>query len=251
MKIRNFAKIAFVALSLFSLTGCVELFTFVCPLAGENAPHCVQWLAVKGESPDTCAKVDPGDKFKPGAGNPPKDKCYLMIAEKTGDTSSCEKIEGGLLSYTKDQCYQAAALKKEDADLCANAPDEIKCRSMVAEKNEDHDCGAGYLYRSATDNCFKLARGKNQLAPGDVSIMKVSNLDGNVVVLKADGSYFNVTENSDLGASDVRIMTVGDSVATITFPDGKTLKIPPRASMELEKGRETLEDANVGSTGIR
>jgi len=30
--------------------------------------------------------------------NPPKDKCYLMVAENTGDLSACDKIKGGLMS---------------------------------------------------------------------------------------------------------------------------------------------------------
>ncbi|MFA4930305.1 MAG: hypothetical protein WC570_00345 [Patescibacteria group bacterium] len=96
-------------LMLVFLPGCVgRAFSILCPYLFDNAGHCFQRAAVFDNDPDLCAEIAQPPEWKDAGSNPPKDKCYLMIAEKTGDSAPCEYIEGGLGSYTKEECYQAA-----------------------------------------------------------------------------------------------------------------------------------------------
>lgn len=92
------------------LPGCVgQVMSIFCPYLADNAGHCFQRAAVMDENPDLCEEIEQPAEWKKAGSNPPKDKCYLMIAEKTGDSTPCSYIVGGLGSYTKEECYQAAA----------------------------------------------------------------------------------------------------------------------------------------------
>lgn len=205
MKSSNLLKFGISIMALFTLTGCVELLSFVCPAIGENAPHCYQWFAVQGDSPKTCEKVDPGDKFKPGAGNPPKDKCYLMIAEKTGDVRNCNSIKGGLLSYTKDECYEGAAEKAENPDLCDKAPDEVACRNKFASNNE-HDCGEGFKFDQKTYTC------KEDVKPEKERVIKDGEQDGTATFTKGEAFYRPQGSNTWFPMrADVKLK-VGDTI---------------------------------------
>lgn len=104
--------------ALITLSGCIGVFDFVCNFAGEQDYHCYQWFAVHEENPDDCEKVNQAEKFKDVGSNPPKDKCYLMIAEKTGDPSGCSEIKGGSMSYTVQECVWRAAVTARDPDIC-------------------------------------------------------------------------------------------------------------------------------------
>lgn len=147
-------------LSLVFVSGCWSSFDFVCGSFDEPA-HCVQWLAVQDENPDECDKVPVKKDFENTGSNPPKDKCYLMIAENTGDTSSCDRIEGGMYSYTVEECYSNAAEKHDDADLCKGSPNEIECRNYLGQKTGN--CGTGYEYDSSSSRCVKMEKDPDDL----------------------------------------------------------------------------------------
>ena len=140
--VSKYGLIAILIISSFLLSGCIEMVSFLCAVAGESGPHCYQWFAVQSEEPDECEKVYQAEKFSGYGSNPPKDKCYLMIAENTGDPKPCENIEGGMMSYTKDECYTSAATAGGDADLCKGSPTEAECRNRVSLTTGD--CGDGW-----------------------------------------------------------------------------------------------------------
>lgn len=104
--------------SSFFLSGCIGIFDFVCEFTGDNDYHCYQWFAVQEEDPDMCTNVNQAEKFKNGGSNPPRDKCYLMIAEKTGDPSGCSNIKGGMMSYTVQECIWKAAVASRNPEIC-------------------------------------------------------------------------------------------------------------------------------------
>lgn len=86
------------------LSGCLgELLGLGCEFSDDET-HCYQSSAVQQSDSEKCAKVETSDW---PSSNPPKDKCYLLIAENTGDISACDKIEGGFGSYTREQCRES------------------------------------------------------------------------------------------------------------------------------------------------
>ena len=86
-------------------------------LSGKNADHCYQDAAVRKSDSDTCGKIKAED-FNSVQGPAPRDRCYVRVAEKSGDGSGCENIEGGMISYSKAECYQRAAKTANDPALC-------------------------------------------------------------------------------------------------------------------------------------
>lgn len=113
--IKTFVLVIF---SSFLLSGCIGIFDFACEFAGDQDYHCYQWFAVQEENPDNCDNVNQAEKFKDAGSNPPKDKCYLMIAEKTGDPSGCSRIEGGAMSYSVQECVWKAAVTSRNPEIC-------------------------------------------------------------------------------------------------------------------------------------
>lgn len=111
--------------------------------------HCYQWLSVKLGETDGCDKI-PGTGFT--GQNPPKDKCYLMVAEKNVDPEPCANIEGGFNSYTSDECYQNVGAKGGTADQCdgLSGAAQTECRTGVARGQDSEgmtpSCGAGYTW---------------------------------------------------------------------------------------------------------
>jgi hypothetical protein len=125
------------------LSGCVGWISFVCDFT--DNPHCYQWFAIQENDADTCDKMPQDKRFIDVGSNPPKDKCYLTVAENTGNSTICEDIVGGMYSYTQEECYQSTAIKHQNAELCKGAPNEISCRSSVAAITGS--CGKGYEYK--------------------------------------------------------------------------------------------------------
>lgn len=105
--------IVFVFLVMFVfLPGCLGgLMEVYCSFLSNNT-HCYQKAAVMQNDPEVCKKVSQPEEWKKAGSNPPKDKCYLMIAENTSDKRVCENIVGGIGSYTKEECYRAVDAKK-------------------------------------------------------------------------------------------------------------------------------------------
>jgi hypothetical protein len=119
------------ALAPFLLAGCVgDLIELSC-LFMEDRDHCYQAAAIQKADPYGCEKVS-GKDFK--GSNPPRDKCYLLIAENTGDYGPCEFIKGGPLSYTKEECIMSVAVGTDDPAGCKklSGQDLSSCREQVS-----------------------------------------------------------------------------------------------------------------------
>ncbi|MFA6038638.1 MAG: hypothetical protein WCV62_01920 [Candidatus Peribacteraceae bacterium] len=114
-----------------ALTGCIgELMAVVCDFVPDG-DHCYQSAAVQQGRVEECEKIE-GEGFK--GSNPPRDKCYLMIAENTGDYGACDQIRGGPLSYTREECIMGAAVKNEDPAGCKKLSGSAfrQCKEQVA-----------------------------------------------------------------------------------------------------------------------
>lgn len=108
MKTKRLLVGSFLVVGLVTMTGCLgELMAVYCSFLTVNT-HCYQKAAVMSSDPELCAKVSQPEEWKKAGSNPPKDKCYLMIAEKERDPKICDNIVGGIGSYTKEECVQAA-----------------------------------------------------------------------------------------------------------------------------------------------
>lgn len=139
-------------LSLFLLGGCLS-GCVACEagslFADRGVDHCYQKLAVMTGDASGCEKI-PGTGFE--GSNPPKDKCYLLVAEKNVDPAPCANIEGGMNSYTTDECYQSVGATGGSADQCDGLTGgaEIECRTGVARGQSSEglvpSCGAGYTW---------------------------------------------------------------------------------------------------------
>lgn len=70
--------------------------------------HCIQDAAVRANNPDRCDQIK-AESFSDLEGPAPRDKCYMLIAGQTGDDSFCDRVEGGMISYSQEECYEAAA----------------------------------------------------------------------------------------------------------------------------------------------
>lgn len=132
---RNFLKrfflLAFIIGSPLVLTGCIgDLMAVACDFFPDG-DHCYQSAAVQEADPYGCEKVS-GKNFKTGS-NPPRDKCYLQIAENTGNFDACDKIKGGLMSYTREECIIGAAVKNDDPTGCRKlkGADLAECKQQV------------------------------------------------------------------------------------------------------------------------
>lgn len=111
---KKLAQFLIIALSPLLLTGCLgDLIEFSCIFV-EDEDHCYQAAAVQNADSDECEKIT-GEGHT--GSNPPKDKCYLMIAENTGRTDVCDHIVGGPGSYTKGQCLEGKNRFREENDL--------------------------------------------------------------------------------------------------------------------------------------
>lgn len=117
------------------LTGCVGTINEWACQFYDNPDHCLQNAAIQDADASTCEKIK-GEDFSDSGSNPPKDKCYLRIAENTGDLSACDKIEGGMYSYTKEECILSTAVKFENPSGCAmlTGKDKSECASQVGPK---------------------------------------------------------------------------------------------------------------------
>ncbi|OGL74451.1 hypothetical protein A3C96_03315 [Candidatus Uhrbacteria bacterium RIFCSPHIGHO2_02_FULL_60_10] len=105
-----------IVLAVLVLPGCGlgDLLQFSCVFL-DNPDHCYQAAAVQSADPYGCEKVS-GEGFK--GSNPPRDKCYLQIAENTGDYEVCKNIKGGMMSYTQEQCITSIATGQDDPEGC-------------------------------------------------------------------------------------------------------------------------------------
>ena len=127
----SFLRKTLLALAVLPLAGCGlgDLMAFSCQFMG-NPDHCYQNAAVQDADPYGCEKVS-GKDFVSGGSNPPRDKCYLQIAENTNDYNVCKNIKGGLMSYTQEECV---------TDIAVNTEDPAGCKRLTGA--EFNDCKA-------------------------------------------------------------------------------------------------------------
>lgn len=121
----------------FVLSGCSIISWLegnVCDVTTD--PHCFQGEAVDAGDADECAKVTQPADFKSVGSNPPKDKCYMMVAENTGDLEACNKIKGGMYSYTREECLLEASVANENPSGCQmlTGSDRQKCIETLGPK---------------------------------------------------------------------------------------------------------------------
>ncbi len=122
----------------FLLSSCDSVLAGIGGLMCNLAPdtdHCRQWQAVQSGDAAKCGAIK-GTKFKSAGSNPPRDKCYLQVAQNKGDYGVCANIKGGAMSYTKQECVLGVALKKDDPAGCAKlagfSAEQAQCRSQLA-----------------------------------------------------------------------------------------------------------------------
>lgn len=112
----SFLLIAPLFLSGCGLVGAVE--EFGCGfISGKDQDHCYQDAAVRRDNFDTCDKIK-AETFTEAQGPATKDKCYVRVAEQTGDPSGCDRIVGGMISYSEEECLQRAAITANDPSIC-------------------------------------------------------------------------------------------------------------------------------------
>lgn len=155
MKFRLLPLAAVLPLTLL-LSGCLgdvmEVFCDNAPAQmmgdGEgDADHCYQAAAIQEGKADGCENVE-GKRFT--GSNPPKDKCFLEIAENTGDISVCKRIEGGFMSYTQEEC-ERNTLRTNGPEDCVGSENEDACRQAYGEAGRG--CGEGYIYNINKHAC--------------------------------------------------------------------------------------------------
>lgn len=146
MQLRARLLLALLPTSLL-LSGCLgDVMEIFCE-AGPDSDHCYQAAAVQESEPDDCANVK-GEGFT--GQNPPKDKCFLQIAENTGDPTVCDGIVGGITSYTQEECLDAV-YRNHTVDACKDAKDPQKCRDAYGKKFGE--CGDGFIFNKESQIC--------------------------------------------------------------------------------------------------
>lgn len=125
-------KIFLVSAISMLLSGCsllTGLWNMMCDLAPES-DHCYQFIAVQSASASACENIK-WTKFKDSWSNPPRDKCYMQIAQNTWDISVCDKMKGWLMSYEKQECMLNTA-------VAHNQP--LNCSKLKAFPSEYSQC---------------------------------------------------------------------------------------------------------------
>lgn len=123
------ALFVFFLLAPMLLSGCVgDLILPVCPLV-KDQDVCYQTAAIQESRAELCEKIV-GKNFLGASSNPPRDKCYLKIAETSGDLASCNQIKGGLMSYSREECLIKVGRLFDNPLACQELADieQIKCR---------------------------------------------------------------------------------------------------------------------------
>ena len=154
---------------LLLVTGCAWNLLYALLGAGcdvSSDPHCSQNEAIASSDPTTCEKVTAPAEYAKLGTDPPKDKCYLEVAENTGNDTNCAKMQGGPGGYEPSECYTKIAEDKLDPTDCAKitgetdtTPDE--CYQAVGAKGGTPDKCAGLSGSVETDCRTGIARGAN------------------------------------------------------------------------------------------
>lgn len=195
MKLRPFL-LALLPCSML-LSGCLgELLETTCPLL-DDADHCYQSAAVQSGDDDGCDKIL-GQGFT--GSNPPKDKCFLQIAENTGDISACDRIEGGMMSYSKEECL-SAVFRSHTVESCANAEDEMACRTSWAKNGKS--CGEGFAWTDGACIVTPDDAGSSSSSAGsDDGIDDTAQADVQTIADALKGKYMELLDADIDGETD-------------------------------------------------
>ncbi len=137
MRRQTIIMISLVLILLPFMTGCdflAGLMSLAC-FINPDSDHCFQAAGIQGNDPSECEKIQ-GEKFKDLGSNPPRDKCYLEIAQNTGDFDICSNIRGGPMSYTKEECILGTAIQNENPSGCKmlSGQSRTECRQTLGTK---------------------------------------------------------------------------------------------------------------------
>lgn len=132
--------ILLLALTMLANSECDFDFSPRDPCANDpDSRHCYQDLAVERGDPTLCEKIEAPPGFTKS--NPPKDKCYMMVAESTKDPKHCLNMVGGEGSYEKNDCIMSVAADNKNFEACDLLRGETKqeCYKRVGEKLQTTD----------------------------------------------------------------------------------------------------------------
>lgn len=127
---KKFLLICFFVVTSFFLTWCGDPYG----CEGEDQPHhCYQEKAEEDGDAEVCSYIG-NEKAKElwVKSNPPKDKCYIMVAKKNGDFSVCDNVKGWEMSYSKEDCIFEVINENGDIDGC----DRLQNSERYEECNE-------------------------------------------------------------------------------------------------------------------
>jgi hypothetical protein len=124
---QHLIKIFVLGFLTFFLSSCDSILAWIWQLMCTRAPdtdHCFQFTAIQSGSAASCARIK-WTKFKWSWSNPPRDKCYLTVAQNKKDHTICKKIVWWPLSYTQDECIKWVwqiildeTVKNDDLNWC-------------------------------------------------------------------------------------------------------------------------------------
>jgi len=72
---------------------------------GDEQDHCYQQEAWEKGDFLICREIQ-GERFAHITGNPPRDKCFSMVAAKKCDPTICDFIQGGQRYFSPTECKQ-------------------------------------------------------------------------------------------------------------------------------------------------
>lgn len=191
-------KLLLLLLSTLLLTGCLgDLLDWGCEFTDDQG-HCFQASAVQDSEPERCEKVT--SDFT--SSNPPQDKCYLQIAENSGDPLVCDNIKGGPASYTQEECI-AGVMRHGSPEECKTSEDENACRTMYAI-NGRH-CGDNFYFDREAVQCISFDEETEVEAENTDSTSSLSNAEqADIESLKdaASGKYMELLQQDADNATD-------------------------------------------------
>lgn len=162
-----------------TMVGCTNLTEGATDMAckfSEDSVHCKQEAAVQSGDPAKCDKIGQKAEFKDVGSNPPQDKCIMMVAANKEDPGTCDRIKGGIGSYSKEDCLDGIAKTASKPDTCAKLSGDMaaKCAGNV---------GAGLQAQMQTEQAktnpdqAKLVELQNQLR----DLQKLNEMLGNTM----------------------------------------------------------------------
>ena len=110
------------------------------PCANSNDPtHCYIDVAIERADPSFCEKIEAPPQFTKS--NPPKDKCFMSVAQATGDPSHCLSMVGGEGSYERNDCIMVVAVEERSFEACEllRGNPRNECYEKVGENVKTND----------------------------------------------------------------------------------------------------------------